>query len=72
MQHCLVVFTSKPASVRQRAIGHNVLVHHLNPLFTVDFQAKLQEVQSRQEPMMPETITLRVVAVCDAVAQFQM
>ena len=26
-------------------IGHNVLVHHFDPLFTVDFQARLHEVQ---------------------------
>ena len=64
VQHCLVVLTSQLARVRQRvvqgqekltlglhegcAIGHNVLVHHFRPLFTVDFQASLREVQRGQ------------------------
>ena len=29
------------------AIGHNVLVHHLDPLLSVEFQAGLHEVQRR-------------------------
>ena len=59
VQHCLAVFTSQPASVRRRvvqdqklrpgsmgcAIGHNVLVHHLDPLLSVELQARLHEVQ---------------------------
>ena len=58
VQHCLAVFTSRPASVRRRvgsiktysqapwgcAIGRNVLVHHLDPLLTADFQATLSNV----------------------------
>ena len=46
------------------AIGHNAFVRHLDPRLSVEFQARLHEVQA---PMMPEAITPRVVAVCDAV-----
>ena len=62
--HCLVVLTSQPARVRRCVvqdqqklrpgldegctIGHNVLVHHFRPLFTLDFQVGLHEVQRAQ------------------------
>ena len=52
------------------AIGHKVFVHHLDPLLSVEFQAgskKCNEGAMSKVPMMPETITPRVVAVCDAV-----
>ena len=66
VQHCLVVVTSQPASVRRRVVqkqknrlgfgcGHHVLVHHLDPLFTVDFQARsprsATSVQRQERPL---------------------
>ena len=77
---CLVVFTSQPASAtvsgprakkmtprfhEGRTVGHNVHVHQLDLLLTVDFQANVGA--TLRAPMMPETIIPRVVAVCDAV-----
>ena len=59
--HCPLMVASQPGSVRRRvlqdqqkltpklhegcAIGHNVLVNHLDPLLTVDFQPRIHEVQ---------------------------
>ena len=86
VQHCLVVFTSQPGSVRRCvvqdqskntprlhegcAIGHEVLVHHLDPLLSIEFHARLHEVQRGRNVAGAHdarAITPRVVAVCDAI-----
>ena len=55
VQHCFVVVTSQPASVRWCVVQQpraprnwaHWLVHHFHPLFTLDVQVRLREVQRR-------------------------